>query len=137
MHAVYFGFDFVWLFCKSSEVIDYSLTWNHIFWLFTDFHFLQRIRGRGAAFLTIISLTVIVLDGTKFAILLINKEEGAGHGKLGRADIQWLKKVSQCFAIFKRMTCHKSGKLSNNLKIIYVIVHHLRFLTSPRSCDLD
>src|SRR6266404_5513831 len=53
------------------------------------------------------------------------------------AIVQWLKKVSQCFPIFERMTWHKSGKLSNNVKIIYVIVHHLRFLTSPRSCDLD
>ncbi len=49
--------------------------------------------------------------------------------------IQWLKKVSQCFGIFERMTWHKSGKLSNNLKIIPVIVHHPGFLTSPRPCD--
>jgi len=52
-------------------------------------------------------------------------------------NIQWLKKVSQCLAIFERMTWHKSGKLYNNLKIIDTIGHHLRFLTSPRSRDLD
>jgi hypothetical protein len=37
-------------------------------------------------------------------------------------DIQSLKKLSQCFAILERLTWHKSNKLSNILKIIYVIV---------------
>jgi hypothetical protein len=36
--------------------------------------------------------------------------------------LQLLKKPSQCFAILERLTWHKSNKLSNILKIIYVIV---------------
>ena len=56
---------------------------------------------------------------------------------VGMQELQWLKKVSQCLAIFERMTWHKSGKLCNILNIMYVIVHHLGFLTSPRSRDLD
>ncbi len=45
--------------------------------------------------------------------------------------------AQKILAIFERMTWHKLGKLCNNLKIMYVIVHHLGFLTSPRSHDLD
>ena len=37
-------------------------------------------------------------------------------------NLQLLKKLSQCFAILERLTWHKSNKLSNILKIIYVIV---------------
>ena len=36
----------------------------------------------------------IVLYRVEFAILLVYKEEGAGHGQLGRADIALLKVVS-------------------------------------------
>jgi hypothetical protein len=35
--------------------------------------------------------------------------------------IQALKKLSQCLAIWERMTWHKSNKLCNNLKLIYDI----------------
>ena len=38
------------------------------------------------------------------------------------ADLQSLKKLSQCFAVLGRLTWHKSNKLPNNLKIIYIIV---------------
>ena len=37
-------------------------------------------------------------------------------------NIQLLKKPSQCFAILERLTWHKSNKLCNIVKIIYVIV---------------
>jgi hypothetical protein len=40
----------------------------------------------------------------------------------GLRYIQSLKKPSQCFAILERLTRHKSNKLSDILKIIYVIV---------------
>ena len=36
--------------------------------------------------------------------------------------LQSLKKLSQCFAILERLTCHKSDKLYNILKIICIIV---------------
>jgi hypothetical protein len=54
-------------------------------------------------------------------------------------DLQWLKKLSQCLATLERLACHKSTKIDidNNLKIIYVILHHLGFRISFRSCDLD
>jgi hypothetical protein len=51
--------------------------------------------------------------------------------------LQWLKKLSQCLATLERLACHKSNKIDNNLKIIYVILHYLGFRISPRSCDLD
>jgi gag-pre-integrase-like protein len=51
--------------------------------------------------------------------------------------IQWLKKLSQCLATLERLACHKSNKIDNNLKLIYVILHYLGFRISPRSCDLD
>jgi len=51
-------------------------------------------------------------------------------------NIQWVKKLSQCLALLKRLTCQKSSKLCNNVKIIYVILHHLSSYISPRSCDL-
>jgi len=35
--------------------------------------------------------------------------------------VQWVKKLSQCLAVLKRLTCRKTSKLCNNLKIIYVI----------------
>ena len=38
------------------------------------------------------------------------------------AELQSLKKPSQCFAVLGRLTWHKSNKLPNNLKIIYIIV---------------
>ena len=37
-------------------------------------------------------------------------------------ELQSLKKLSQCFAILERPTWHKSNKLPNILKIIYVMV---------------
>jgi hypothetical protein len=52
-------------------------------------------------------------------------------------DLQWLKKLSQCLATLERLACHKSHKIDNNLKIIYVILHHLGFRIHPRSCNLD
>jgi len=53
------------------------------------------------------------------------------------AMLQWLKKLTQCFTVWARSTWHKTSILHNILKIIYVILHHLRFLINPRSCDLD
>ena len=50
--------------------------------------------------------------------------------------LQWVKKLSQCLAVLKRLTCRKSSKLCNNVKIIYVILHYLSSYISPRSCDL-
>src|SRR5229473_4562053 len=57
--------------------------------------------------------------------------------KCPQCKLQWLKKLSQCLAILKRLTCHKSNKIDNNLKIIYVILHHLGVQIRPRSCALD
>ena len=37
-------------------------------------------------------------------------------------DLQSLKKLSQCWAAFQRLMQHKSKKLHNNVKIIYVIL---------------
>ena len=52
-------------------------------------------------------------------------------------NVQLLKKPSQCFAILERVTWNKSNKLSNIVKIMYVILHHLGFRKYPVSCDLD
>ena len=49
-------------------------------------------------------------------------------------DIQWLKKLSQCFTVLARLTWHKMSILQNILKIIYAILCHLGFLTNCRSC---
>jgi hypothetical protein len=51
-------------------------------------------------------------------------------------DLQWVKKLSQCLAVLERLTWHKSNKLCNNLKIIYVILGHLSFHISLNSRDL-
>jgi hypothetical protein len=51
-------------------------------------------------------------------------------------ELQWVKKLSQCLAILKRLTWHKSDKLHNNLKIIYVILGHLSFHISLNARDL-
>ena len=51
--------------------------------------------------------------------------------------IQWLKKLSQCLAILERLTWHKSSRLHNNMKILYVILGHLGFPIDPRSCDSE
>ena len=51
--------------------------------------------------------------------------------------IQLLKKLSQCFAILERVAWNKSNKLSNIVKVMYVILHHLGFRKYYRSCDLD
>jgi hypothetical protein len=50
--------------------------------------------------------------------------------------VQWVKKLSQCLAILERLTWHKSNKLCNNLKIIYVILGHLSFYISLNARDL-
>ena len=34
--------------------------------------------------------------------------------------LQWVKKLSQCFNVLKRLACQKLNKLDNNLKIIYI-----------------
>jgi hypothetical protein len=49
--------------------------------------------------------------------------------------VQWVKKLSQCLAVLERLTWHKSNKLCNNLKLIYVILGHLSFYISlnPRN----
>jgi len=52
-------------------------------------------------------------------------------------SLQSLKKLSQYFAILERVTWNKSNKLSNIVKIMYVILHHLGFLKYPGSCDVD
>src|SRR5712672_4129708 len=50
--------------------------------------------------------------------------------------LQSLKKLSQCLAIFQRLSCRKSNKLHNNLKITYIILCHRDFRISFISCDL-
>src|SRR5712692_8008981 len=34
-----------------------------------------------------------------------------------RGKVQWLKKLSQCLAILKRLTCHKSNKIKSETNI--------------------
>jgi hypothetical protein len=58
------------------------------------------------------------------------------HLGASRVYIQWVKKLSQCLAVLERLTWHKSNKLRNNLKIIYVILGHLSFHISLNSRDL-
>jgi hypothetical protein len=53
------------------------------------------------------------------------------------AEVQWVKKLSQCLAVLEGLTWHKSSKLYNNLKIIYVILGHLSFQISFNSRDLE
>src|SRR6266404_5234096 len=50
-------------------------------------------RERSGIFDSDIIKTAIVLYRAEFAILLVDKEEGAGHGRLGRADITTAKVV--------------------------------------------
>jgi hypothetical protein len=50
--------------------------------------------------------------------------------------LQWVKKLSQCLAVLERLTWHKSNKLSNNLKIIYVILGYLGFYINLNARDL-
>ena len=52
-------------------------------------------------------------------------------------SLQSLKKLSQCLAIWERLTCLKSNKLYDNLKIIYNIVQHRNFWTFLKPHDLD
>src|SRR5712672_2633344 len=52
------------------------------------------------------------------------------------AQLQALKKLSQCLAILQRLSYRKSNKLHNNLNIINIILGHLGFRTSSMSCDL-
>src|SRR6266403_3085800 len=40
------------------------------------------------------------------------------RGWIDHTQLQSLKKLSQCFAIFERLMCRKSNKLHNNIKII-------------------
>jgi hypothetical protein len=61
------------------------------------------------------------------------KLRGDAHKEV---KLQSFKKLSQCLAILKRLTCGKSNKLHNNLKIIYVILGYLGTQTNPRPCDL-
>jgi hypothetical protein len=51
----------------------------------------------------------------------------AGVGIDVDAEVQWVKKLSQCLAVLERLAWHKSSKLHNTLKIIYVILSHLSF----------
>jgi hypothetical protein len=51
-------------------------------------------------------------------------------------DVQSLKKLSQCLAILQRLSCRKSNKLHNNLKVTYIILCHRDFRISFISCDL-
>jgi hypothetical protein len=51
--------------------------------------------------------------------------------------LQWVKKLSQCLAVLEGLTWHKSSKLYNNLKIIYVILGHLSFQISFNPRDLE
>jgi hypothetical protein len=52
------------------------------------------------------------------------------------AHVQWVKKLSQCLDVLERLTWHKSNKLCNNLKIIYVILGYLSFHISLNARDL-
>jgi hypothetical protein len=58
------------------------------------------------------------------------------HVESTKHHIQWVKKLSQCLAVLKRLTCRNTSKLHYNLKVIYNILGHLGFQTSPISCDL-
>ena len=51
--------------------------------------------------------------------------------------IQLLKKPSQCLVILESLTWHKSNKLANILRIIYIISQHLSFRKCPEARDLD
>jgi hypothetical protein len=51
--------------------------------------------------------------------------------------IQWVKKLSQCLAVLERLAWHKSSKLRNNLKIIYVVLGYLSFQISFNARDLE
>ena len=42
-------------------------------------------------------------------------------------SLQWVKKLSQCLAVFERLTQRKSSKLCNNMKIIYDLLGYLGF----------
>ena len=61
---------------------------------------------------------------------------GIGEGS-PNSLLQWLKKLSQCLAVLERLTWHKSSKLHNNLKIMYIILDHLGFSMHPRLCDSE
>src|SRR3979490_844054 len=50
-------------------------------------------------------------------------------------DLQLLKKLSQCLAILQRLSCRKSNKLYNNMKITYIILCYLGFRISFISCN--
>jgi len=67
----------------------------------------------------------------------IEASGSATAGSEGKNYIQLLKKLSQCFAILERVTWNKSNKLSDIVKIMYVILHYLGFRKYPGSCDLD
>jgi len=54
---------------------------------------------------------------------------------LRTAYVQWVKKLSQCLALLKRLTCQKSSKLCNNVKIIYLLIYNSP-ITLGR-CGLD
>ncbi len=58
------------------------------------------------------------------------------HPIQSTSKVQWVKKLSQCLAVLERLTWHKSSKLHNNLKLIYVILGHLSFQINLISCDL-
>ena len=51
--------------------------------------------------------------------------------------LQSLKKLSQCLAIWERLTWQKLNKLCNTLKIIYNIFWHLNVWTFLKPRDLD
>ena len=62
------------------------------------------------------------IDGQEeYEVNEILAERRHGH-KHQHQYLQLLKKLSQCLAILESLTWHKSNKLANILKIIYIIV---------------
>ena len=58
------------------------------------------------------------------------RSPGLLAGTSNELIVQWLKKLSQCFTVLARSTWHKTSILCNIMNIIYVILHHLGFLTN-------
>jgi hypothetical protein len=77
-------------------------------------------------------LSIMALYVNDF-IMACNDLEVVLHDK----EIQLLIELSQCLAILERLTWYKSNKLSNNLKIICIIVWHLSFWKCINVCDSD
>ena len=61
------------------------------------------------------------IDHAQLPVVLCTPDAHKAQFLPREVNIQLLKKLSQCLAISKRLTWDKSNKLSNILKIIYII----------------